>query len=399
MFQPSRILLSMKVHFSVKSFLAAGAILALAGCAVMPSSGPTAGGIKSAPGRHPVQGGSIRIVDVTAAVAQRLLAATPMPEFSRQFGQGHPASSIIGNGDILEVTVWEAPPAALFGTADPALRTIGASARGTTLPEQMVDRDGRITVPFAGSVAAAGHSPQQVAREIAARLNGKAHEPQVVVRLARNATATVTVVGDVASSTRVPLTSRGERVLDVLASAGGVRQPVNKTTIRITRGPQTVAMPLEAIIRDPGQNVMLEPDDVMTVQFQPYSFVALGATNRNEEVPMEATGISLAQALGRVAGLQDMRADVKGVFLFRMEDAQSVIPGGLTAGPNVPAKIPVIYRINMKDPATFFVAQNFLIRDKDVLYVSNAPLADFQKFVNVISSAVLPVVTTISVTK
>lgn len=392
----------MKVFISTRPPLAICMTLALAGCTVMPASGPTARNVNSASSRAAENNASIRIIDVTGDVTRHLLASDHHLQFLRELGEGVPVGAIIGKGDVLDITVWEAPPAALFGASDVGTRysVMGATGRGTALPEQMVDSDGRINIPFAGSIAAAGRTPQQVAREIDNRLVGKAHQPQAIVRLSRNATATVAVVGDVVSSARIPLTAKGERVLDVLAGAGGVKQPVNKTTIRITRGAKTVAMPLEGIIRDPKQNIILQSDDIITVMYQPYSFVALGAIGRNEEVPMEATGINLTQALARVAGLQDARADVKGVFLFRLETPGNVPPYeedkvGLTAD----GKIPVIYRINMKDPATFFLAQNFQIRDKDVLYVSNAPLADFQKFVGVISSTVLPVVTTISVTK
>jgi polysaccharide biosynthesis/export protein len=49
-------------------------------------------------------------------------------------------------------------------------------------------------------------------------------------------------------------------------------------------------------------------------------------------------------------------------------------------------RIPVIYRISLRDPASFFVAQSFPIRDKDVLYVSTAPLTDFQRFMGIVSS-------------
>ena len=98
--------------------------------------------------------------------------------------------------------------------------------------------------------------------------------------------------------------------------------------------------------------------------------------------------------MGRVAGLQDGRADVKGVFLFRLEDPATLSPDERANARMTPdGKVPVIYRINMRDPATLFVAQGFPIRDKDVLYVSNAPLADLQKFVNVIYSTLLPVAT------
>jgi polysaccharide export outer membrane protein len=257
----------------------------------------------------------------------------------------------------------------------------------------MVDSDGAINIPFAGSIPAAGRTTQQIEREIERRLAGMAHQPQVIVRLVRNSSANVTVVGDVTNSTRVPLTAKGERLLDVLASAGGVKQPVGKMTIQVTRGDRVATLPLETIIKDPRQNIRVQADDVVTALFQPYSFTALGAVGSNSEVNFEATGLTLSQALGRIGGLVDSRADVKGVFIFRLEDPAALDPLIVAGARTTPdGKIPVIYKINLKDPATFFVAQGFPIHNKDVLYVSNAPLADLQKFVNVVSSWAFSVV-------
>ncbi|GMM61351.1 polysaccharide biosynthesis/export family protein [Novosphingobium sp. IK01] len=377
--------------------------MTLSACAAMPASGPSSRIIKNEMSDKAKAAGSIiEVVDVTGPVTRQILAADHPALFSRDLGEGHAIGSSIGKGDVLDIAIWEAPPAALFGSAggDPRLTSSGSTARGTTMPEQMVDSDGRITVPFAGRILAAGHTPQEISHDIATRLMGKAHQPQVIVRLVRNAAATVTVVGDVPASTRFPLTAKGERVLDALAGAGGVRQPVNKVTIQITRGQSTSSMPLETVIRAPRQNVILQPDDVMTVLFQPFSFVALGATGKNEEIPLEATGVNLTQALGRVAGLQDSRADVRGVFIFRFEDPAALLPELRSTAKLTPdGKVPVVYRVNMKDPATFFIAQNFQIHNKDVLYVSNAPLADFQKFVNVIYSTILPAATTAAATQ
>lgn len=386
---------------SSRAVIIACLVSTLSACAVAPASGPSARGIANISEKDR-NGFDIKVVDVTDAVTRRLLASIRKDLFSENLGEGQAIGAKIGRGDVLDIAIWEAPPAALFGAVggDPRLSSSGATARGTSLPEQMVDSDGRIVIPFVGNVQAAGRTPQDIAREIIARLAGKAHQPQAIVRLTRNVAAAVTVVGDVGGSTRVPLTSRGERVLDVLASAGGAKQPVGKTMVQITRSGKTAAMPLETVIRDPRQNVILQPNDVMTVLFQPFSFVALGATNRNEEVSFEATGLTLAQALGRVSGLQDARADVKGVFLFRLEDPASLTPEELASARLTPdGKVPIIYRFNMKDPATFFIAQSFPIRDGDVLYVSNAPLADFQKFINVIYSTLLPVATTLTVTQ
>lgn len=362
----------------------------------MSAAGPSSRAVGRAP-HQAVSDAQIKIVDVTDAVARQILASRRAPLFSESLGDGSPVGSVVGRGDVLDIAIWEAPPAALFGAVGGMSELTQATnqvARATNLPEQMVDSDGNIAVPFAGRVQAAGRTPQQIARNITARLNGIAHSPQVIVRLSRNATKNVTVVGDVAGSGRVPLTAKGERLLDVLAAAGGVRQPVNKTMIQITRGSRVVSLPLETVIEDPQQNIRLAADDVVTAFFQRYSFISLGATGANAEVPFEGTGITLSQALGRVGGLQDQRADVRGVFVFRLEDPAALDPAVREEAQTTPdGKVPIIYRINMKDPATFFIAQSFPIQNKDMLYVSNAPLADLQKFLNIVSSIAVPVVT------
>jgi polysaccharide export outer membrane protein len=219
-------------------------------------------------------------------------------------------------------------------------------------------------------------------------LAGRANQPQVVVRVTGNSSASVTVVGEVGTSVKLPLTPRGERLLDALAAAGGVRQPVGKITLRLTRGDRVHAMALDAVIQDPRQNIRLLPGDVITALHQPSSFTTLGATGRNEEISFEATGITLAQALARAGGLQDTRADAAGVFIFRFEDPKVF---GATADRGVAAedgRRPTIYRLDLRNPASFLVAQRFPVRDRDVVYVANAPAAELQKFLNILTSSI-----------
>lgn len=372
------------------------AVLLLGGCAMMSSTGPSSRAVSAAKG-HATAESQIRVVDVSDAVATQLITAAKTALFSESLGEGYPIGTIVGLGDVLDISIWEAPPAALFGSAGADTRFATSStsiARGTSLPTQVVDNNGLIQIPFVGAIRAEGRTLQVIADDIKKRLARKANQPQVIVRMAGNAASNVTVIGDVANSTRMPLTPKGERLLDALASAGGVKQAVGKMTVQITRGRKVESLPLQAVIQDPKQNIRLQPDDVVTILFQPYTFTALGATGRNEEIPFEGTGLSLAQALGRVGGLQDQRADAKGVFIFRFEDRAAL---GYTADSTIKTttkgKIPVIYRVDLKSPETFFAAQNFPIRDKDVLYVSNAPLADLQKFLAIISSTVVPLYT------
>lgn len=368
-----------------------GTSLALASCASLGASGPSRSAIRDVE----KTGSGILLVDLTDQVARNVVRHARHGSLADSFGGAVAAEQVVGAGDIVDVAIWEAPPAALFGTANVENRLSPSTsvARTANIPEQMVDGTGQITVPFVGSVKAVGRSPREIAREITARLAGKANAPQVMVRIAENQAANVTIVGEVNQSRRVPLSTKGERLLDVLATAGGVKQPVNKVTIQVARGGMVVSQPLARVISDPSENIVLRANDVVTALYQPYSFQALGAFGTNAEVEFEATGINLAQALGRIGGLQDNRADVKGVFIFRLEDP-AVLGERFTPGMQTTpdGKVPVIYRVNMADPATFFIAQGFPISNRDILYVSNAPLADIQKFVTVISSMAFSVV-------
>jgi len=190
----------------------------------------------------------------------------------------------------------------------------------------------------------------------------------------------------------MPLTPKGERLLDALASSGGVKQPVSRTSVQLSRKGVTATMPLDSVIRDPRQNILLKPGDVVTALFQSQSFSVLGATGKNDEIPFEAQGISLAQALARSGGLTDNRADARGVFVFRFEDPKLVDAQDQsdksTSGP-----VPVVYEINLRDPASFFVTQNFPIENHDVIYVSNSPEAELQKFLRLVVTVTSPAAT------
>ena len=366
-----------------------GSALLLTGCNSIPTSGFLRSDADPKSTQPNLKG--IQIVDVTDGVAKQLFDQRAMRQFSDAFTATTSRVQTIGNGDGLEVSIWEAPPATLFSPGTIDVRGAMAGTRATTLPDQMVNSEGFISIPFAGKIQAAGQSLQAVEAEIVKRLSGKANQPEVFVRLTRNVSSNATVVGEVTNSTRVPLTPGGERLLDALAAAGGVRQPVNKMTIQITRGENVSAMPLDSIIRDPKQNVVLNRGDVVTAMFQPLSFTALGATGKNEEINFETQGISLAQALARIGGLRDERSDPQGVFIFRFESINALTWPKQPVMSTADGKVAVIYRIDLRDPASFFVAQTFQVNNKDLLYVSNAPVAELQKFLNVVFSVMYPV--------
>ncbi|MDQ7830096.1 MAG: polysaccharide biosynthesis/export family protein [Desulfovibrionaceae bacterium] len=369
--------------------------LLLAGCGgSLPGAGPSRTAIRNFPD-SPKNTTGITIVDVDASIASQLHASQQKSMFSSVFAGSALGNYSVGPGDLIEVTVWESPPGTLFLNPGTELATSQSAMAPMRFPEQQVSGEGTISIPFAGYIPVRGLTLRQIEEEITARLQGKANEPQVMARLVKNTTSTVTVVGEVVNSSIVPLTPKREKILDILATAGGVKQPVNKMMIQITRADKVHSIPLKTIITDNKENLVMEPGDILTVLFQPNSFTALGATGTNTEVEFEATGISLAQALGRSGGVLDGRADAQGVFIFRFEPVDALTwpeePGIVTPENTVP----VIYTVNLRDPATFFAAQAFPIKDKDVLYVSNAPTTELMKFLSIITSVTSPSLNTL----
>jgi polysaccharide export outer membrane protein len=380
-----------------KSSALFGAIAVMASLTGCQSVGPSRAAIEKV-AAQPIPG--VRVVDVnSSSVASELSLdlSGQKDVFARDFGEASPVGTTVGIGDTVEVTIWEASPPALFGvgTLDPGTEASAASAlqgsRPNTLPGFLVGSSGTITIPFAGEVPAAGRSVHEIEQDIVRRLQRRAHLPQAIVRIASNVAATATVLGEVKQPGQVPLTPHGERVLDALSAAGGTNEPLDHMTIQLTRGPIVRRMAAEEIIADPRNNVVLKTGDVIAALYQPYSFTVLGATGKNDEVHFEANGITLSQALGRIGGLQSDTADSKGVFIFRWQRPAGVIvdPQSAPSGPGDP----VIYRIDLKQPETFLVAQKFQMRDGDILYVASSRTSEFQRFLGLVASSILPIST------
>jgi polysaccharide export outer membrane protein len=123
----------------------------------------------------------------------------------------------------------------------------------------------------------------------------------------------------------------------------------------------------------------------------PQKFLAYGATGANAEIPFDADGIMLSEALAKAGGLLDYRSDPGGVFVFRYEPSalvQAIRPDSPIA--MTEASVPVVYRLNLRKPEEFFMAQKFPILNRDVIYVSSSPFSDVQKFFGLVGNVTAP---------
>jgi polysaccharide export outer membrane protein len=365
----------------------------VAGCTEFPSGGPNASTVVSH--AEPKGRDGYDVVRVTPAVLSTLSQAQTAG-LAGAFADGALAPpSTIGLGDVISITIWDfgdllgsspgqssvapppAPPAGTAPTGAPALPTAGSS----TIPQQAVDQNGNIMVPYAGTVHAAGLTTTELQRAIATSLEHIMIHPQVVVFDSLNQSTFVTVAGDAAHPGRVPLPTAGLRLLDAIALSGGTTGETTDMAVRVTRGGVTRTSRLVDIVRTPSENIYLRGDDLVFLDKEPQSVVVLGASNHNGQILFGKSDFTLAEALGNAGGLTDIQADPSGVFVFRYEPASTVKALGLPGAPPLASTnlIPVVYQIDLKSPVGLFMVEAFPMRDRDVVYLSNSDTVQIAK--------------------
>jgi polysaccharide export outer membrane protein len=328
-----------------------------------------------------------------------MLSRRPASSFASRFGDHRfSAEPVIGVGDMVTVTIWEASAGGLF-SSPAALEKLSAGANSATIPEQVVGRDGAISVPYAGRIHVAGQTPRAVQVVIERALEGKAIQPQVLVADTKPIGNTVTIGGEGVGAARLPLSVKGDRLLDVIAEAGGVRGQVNELYVLLQRGGHTERAALQRVVNDPRENIFIRPGDVVTLVRDPQTFLTYGATaGFNGQIPFASDGITLAEALVKGGGLLDSRSDAKGVFVFRYE-SPTVVRALRPSSPlaHGERKVPVVYHLDLLNPNSLFLQQRFQIANRDLIYVSNAPLFETEKFIQIFTGLLSPAAQTASV--
>ena len=207
----------------------------------------------------------------------------------------------------------------------------------------------------------------------------------------------MTVLGDaVAQGGVVPLTGTGERVLDMVAAAGGLTRPIHESTLRLTRRDVSGTVGVARLLSAPKQNVAVHPRDVISVEHRPRYFSVLGAVGENTRLAFDRPSLSVADGLARARGLIDERADPAGVYVVRYESPEVIagMPAIRSTAASVPdAAIPTIFRFDFSRPSGLLLAKRVPLREDDTLYVANAELNSAEKVLRVVGLALQPVTT------
>lgn len=362
------------------------------GSYLLPASGPNSIVVRSGETWNGPPYGLVKltpeVIKILDEYGPRTLTAT--------FGDRRPPPEIVfGIGDVVSVTIFEAAAGGLFIPAEAGVRP----GNFVTLPNQPVDTKGFISVPYAGLVPTAGKTPAQVEAEIVNRIKNRAIEPQAVVALVTQNTSLITVIGEVNTALtnttgRIPAQPAGERLLDVITRAGGLKDQGQDTWVVLERHGRRAAVPFGAVVYEPGNNIWAWPGDTIYLYKEPQTFLAFGASGQQGQLQFtagpqsSAWRMTLAEGVAAAGGLLDVQADPGSVFLYRREPRELAERLGVDCSKMTGPTVPIVYSVSFVDPAGYFLATRMQMHNKDVIFAANAQSVDITKFANFLNTLI-----------
>lgn len=352
--------------------LALVALAATVSACGLPRSGPTKREIFAG---SVLREGDAFIVTVNPRVT-RASSVMPAYGFSNSFLKaGVVGSDTIQPGDVLTMTVFENVK------DDPLLGNTGE--RVSILEEVQVDGQGNIFIPYAGKIKASGQTPESLREIITKKLDTQTPDPQITVqRLAGNG-QTVTVSGAVSAQGVYPIERPTRTLSAMVAQAGGVAIDPASALVRVTRGRETGKVWLQDLYENPALDIALRGGDEVVVERDQRAFTALGATGAQSLVPFESQTLSAIEAIAQVGGLSTTLADPTGVFVFRNEPAP--IANAVLGRSDLRGDQRMVYVLDLTQPTGMFEARDFLVRDGDTVYVTEAPFSQWTKTISAIT--------------
>ena len=350
----------------------------LAACG-LPRTGPTKNEIFNGSVQ---KNGNAYIVTVDDRVTAATQFSPPLGFGSGLINAGVLGSDTVRPGDTLGLMVWE-------NVDDGLLTTAGSSS--AILEEIQVDGAGFIFVPYAGRIKASGNSPEAIRRIITEKLEAQTPDPQVLVQRLAGDGATVSLIGGVGAQGVYPIERPTRTLTAMLAQAGGITLPPEVTQVTLIRGSHSGKIWLQDLYENPRLDIALRGGDRILVEQDERFFTALGATGAQVKVPFDTQDVSAVEAIATVGGLNTSLADPTGVFVFRDEPAK--IANKVLGRNDLSSDQRMVYVLDLTSANGVFVARDFLIRDGDTLYVTEAPYTQFNK---VLQAIVAPVGTAAS---
>lgn len=274
----------------------------------------------------------------------------------------------VGRGDVLTITVWN----------HPELTIPAGSMRNPAEAGNWVHNDGTIFYPYIGRVHVDGMRLTEIQEVLTRRLGEYIESPQVEVNVAAFRSKRVYVTGEVQQPGMVPITNIPTTLLDAINSSGGITEEADWGNVVLTRNGEETRFSFKDLYQrgDTTQNTLLQHGDIVHVERNDINKVfVLGEVRNAQSVPMNRVRMSLAEGLSEAGGIDEQRADARGVFVFREapEGAEHLVD---------------VYQLNIQQATSYILADQFELQPRDVVFVTAAPVARWNRVISLIMPTV-----------
>lgn len=355
--------------------VAISAILAVAGCGSLPRGAALQKEVTRGAG---AQDATFQVVKVSNDNIEAI-KGWPVTGWSGAFrwiktSRG-PQSQTLRIGDKVDLTIWD--------NQQNSLLTQNGSNM-TTLTALVVSPNGSIFVPYIGDVVVNGLTPDGARKRIQRELTPIAPDAQVQLTATPGVGNSVSVLGGVGAPGSYPLPDRNTKILTMLATAGGIKDSMRNPVVTLARAGQNYSIPAKDLYNSPNKNTRLYSGDQIIIQNDERAFTSLGASGSESLIHFPKEYVTAMEAMSLMGGINDTRANPKGILILREYPADAVVP----AGRNGPEKQQVIFSLNLTTADGLFAARNFLIHPNDTVLATESPVVALQTIFGLFGSLV-----------
>lgn len=333
--------------------------IALAGCNTPRGIGNSGQILKGAEAEN----ADFQVVHMTRATARQVqswpvINTTPTAGWiSKKQGS---ANNTLQPGDKLNLTIWESDNVALLATT---------GQKNVTMTNVQVDSDGSIFLPYVDKVHIANMTPEQARATIQSKMVASVPSAQVLLDHLPGRKSSVDLVSGVPKPGPVVLPSRDFTVMSLIAAGGGLDPNLQNPYVRLIRGDRLYGISADKLLKNPSLDTTLVGGDKVYVEEDERYFIALGASGRKSQVAFPQEKVSALEALSLSGGLNDYRADAKGVLILR-DYPQNLVGRGV----NSPQKDRVIFAMDLTTADGLFSAGQFYLQGRDVVIVTESAI-------------------------
>ncbi|MBY8978065.1 polysaccharide export protein [Rhodobacteraceae bacterium NNCM2] len=362
------------------------AVVALAGCEILPGSGPTTVGVRddATVTYNPDKPEPYVVVGVNTRIAKSLAGGAADIREGELLPDTKPPHFHINEGDTVQVSLVSINENGYIDFATSSLAPISL----TPLPPQVVADDGKINVPPLGRVQARGLSPETFEGRLEAQLSEVLVDPSVVVQILDRQTDRASVIGQVETPGSFAILRRDLRLLDLIGLSGGQTVPAEDLVLTLTRGTQRMRMSYIEALSNPAANIRIHAGDVVSVDLSRRSYVIRGAINVPGRYEFIEPQVTLAEAIGLARGIPDRRASRTGMFVFRTLERERLTKLGFDPSPLQGPMIPTVFHFNYRVPSTIFAEEAFVLEEGDVVYIGDSWVEELNKIFGVFTGIV-----------